>query len=187
MTDHSNSASDEDQTIDRDGDVDQAMELPMFSDDPIDRQAAMGYGAVGNGGFGFGPGAEEDETVAEVMKLHPRPSHFTDTPVFLSTTHETPSSPSSPSPAYKRPRSPWSAQPFSTTLRAPTPVCGLLQPTLTMPVSSSASDIEKARAQHGPQCKSIPKLVMSQHPDPITGEMSMWSICGDCGACEKAA
>jgi len=53
------------------------------------------------------------------------------------------------------------------------------------PLGANASEIEKARSQHGPQCKSIPKLQLSQYPDPQTGKHSMWTWCTDCGTVEK--
>jgi hypothetical protein len=206
--------------MDMDEDADQDMESLIFETHAFDRGGEIDYGLIRRGGFGFGPGAEEDEPVESISRgrrdhsskylhrgqkmsfirfpseyypsvsvypsltPHPHPSHFTNLPPYTS---RTASSASSLPLAHNRPASPWSAQPYSTTLRAPIPIRGLLQPALATPVSADASDIEKARAQHGSQCKSIPKLVMSLHPDPITGEKSMWSICGDCGACEKAA
>ena len=95
---------------------------------------------------------------------HPNPHHFSHNP---------------PKP------SPWSAQPFSTTLRSP-PARGLLQPSVSGPLGENATDVERARAQHGPGCQTIPKLVLSQYPDPVTGEKTMWTVCESCGACEPA-
>lgn len=83
-----------------------------------------------------------------------------------------------------RPKSPLSAQAFSTSLRAPR-APGLLQPTVAAPLGADATDVERARAQHGPQCRSIPKLVMSQYPDE-SGKRSLWSQCVDCGATERS-
>lgn len=106
---------------------------------------------------------------------HPNPHHFSN----LSQTSSL------------RPKSPLSAQTYSTSLRAPSSPHlgssrGLLQPTMSAPLAHNATDVERARAVHGPQCKSIPKLTLSQYPDPVTGKRSMWSQCGDCGAIERS-
>lgn len=131
---------------------------------------------------------------------HPNPHHFSNHPTTV------------------RPKSPLSAQPFSTSLRAPgfgadfgssggadrantasllaqaqaqaqtaSSHVGILQPSAAEPLAFGASEVEKARAQHGPQCKSIPKLVLSPYPDPVTGTTSMWAMCGDCGAVERSS
>jgi hypothetical protein len=139
---------------------------------------------------------------------HPNPHHFSNQPTTV------------------RPKSPLSAQPFSTSLRAPgfdgmgsgdafgqfgtsggadlanyagqaqsamaqgqlgnTPV-GIMQPSASAPLGFDATEVEKARAQHGPQCTSIPKLVLSPYPDPVTGSQSMWAMCRDCGAVERSS
>ena len=132
---------------------------------------------------------------------HPNPHHFSKLPTTV------------------RPKSPLSAQPFSTSLRAPgfgdpmgtygggadlanyagqaqaamqtgqlaSSHVGILQPSASDPLQFGASEVEKARAQHGPQCKSIPKLVLSPYPDPVTGSQSMWTMCRDCGAVERSS
>ncbi|WVR07137.1 hypothetical protein IAU60_004178 [Kwoniella sp. DSM 27419] len=203
MTDHSNSASDDDQTMDHDGDMDMDSDMNVHMAMGMSNTGAyahdhqeesdrgmQGYmfASGGSGGFGFGPGAEEDELEmmddmgASTIKSsypgnyssltpHPNPNHF--------------SNPHYQSGQNIRASSPLAAQAFSTGLPAPAPR-GLMQPASAGPVAFNASDVEKARNQHGPGCKSIPKLVMSDYPDPVTGNRSMWSICGDCGACEMA-
>lgn len=35
-----------------------------------------------------------------------------------------------------------------------------------------------------PQCSTIPKLMLSDHADPITGKRSMWTFCESCGSCD---
>lgn len=100
---------------------------------------------------------------------HPNPNHFSNIPPYTS-----------------MPTSPFSAQAFSTSLSAPAPR-GLMQPSQSAALRADASDVEKARAQHGPWCKSIPRLVMSNYADPMTGQKSMYTMCQDCGMVEKAA
>lgn len=68
MTDHSNSASDEDQTMDMDEDADQDMESLIFETHAFDRGGEIDYGLIRRGGFGFGPGAEEDEPVESISR-----------------------------------------------------------------------------------------------------------------------
>lgn len=174
------------------------------------------FGSSGSGGFGFGPGAEEDEETEDVsskegelrnIKLrlwlelmslahypslalypsltpHPHPHHITNKIPFSSTLGF----------GGKRSTSPLSVQPFSSGLRGPATNSalatgarsGVFQPTISAPLGANATEVERARAVHGPQCKSIPKLKMSDYPDPATGERSMWTVCGDCGSCERA-
>ncbi|ORY34081.1 hypothetical protein BCR39DRAFT_518387 [Naematelia encephala] len=183
MADHSASASDEDQAMDMDMDGDRdEVEHDGYgpgntSPSIRDGEALYTFGGGGSGGFGFGPGAEEDEDMEEAniksmypsLTPHPNPNHFSNHP-----SHS--------------PNSPWSAQPFTTSLRpVASPIRGVIQPSIAAPLPENASEIEKARATHGPQCKSIPKLVVSPYPDAVTGERSMWSVCQDCGAAERAA
>ena len=121
------------------------------------------YGMSGSGGIGFGPGAEEDEDMSEET---------------MGASH-----------------SPISAQPYSSTLAPPQQYAssampgssGVFQPSAAGPLPIGASEIEKARASHGPQCKSIPKLVVSPYPNPLTGKQAMYTMCPDCGSCEQAA
>lgn len=180
-----------------------AVDARIREDVSDSRSQGMGYafGASGSGGFGFGPGAMEDEddegseTSGKGKSFHDylrclkadEVANYPFQPYPSLTPHTNPhhfSNLSGVNPSLLRPKSPLSAQAFSTTLRAPrTP--GLLQPATAGPLAPGASDIERARAQHGPQCRSIPKLVLSQYPDPGTGERSLWSQCGDCGAVER--
>lgn len=171
------------------------------------RGQSMGYafGSSGSGGFGFGPGAMEDDDddcsegsgkgESPFSCLHPKLAL-----IYLATypcaiypslaPHTNPhhfSNLTNNNPNSLRPKSPLSAQPFSTTLRAPPRTPGLLQPTIAAPLGANATDVDRARAQHGPQCKSIPKLVMSPYPDVVTGKRSLWSQCGDCGAVELSS
>lgn len=67
LTDYSNSASDEDQAMDQDMDQDQDMDndalngsANRFRDSPYNEELGFRFGHQGSGGFGFGPGAEED-------------------------------------------------------------------------------------------------------------------------------
>ncbi|KAK4689059.1 hypothetical protein P7C73_g1053, partial [Tremellales sp. Uapishka_1] len=166
--------SDEDQNMDLDEDA---------VAESSDAGAAIRFGASGSGGFGFGPGMQEDldeeeevemedgmgavraqsrTTFYPSLTLHPNPHHFS-----------------------QKPPGPWTAQSFSTSLKPPSSAKGLLQPTVQTP-AWNANEVEKARTVHGSQCKSIPKLVLSDYPDPVTGNRSMWTVCGDCGACEMA-
>lgn len=163
------------------------------------RNENYSFSQGGSGGFGFGPGAEEDEedmdlicaflsgrktgvltTAYPKLKVYPsltnhtNPHHFSNLP------------PSSSS-FTGRPKSPFSAQAFSTTLRAPSPARGLMQPTINSSLPPNASEVEKARTVHGTNCKRIPKLVLSDYPDPATGQRSMWTVCEDCGTVERAA
>ncbi|CAD6583260.1 MAG: hypothetical protein TREMPRED_003513 [Tremellales sp. Tagirdzhanova-0007] len=194
MTDHSHSASDEDQIYGTTG-MDPAGDWPMLQDDLVDGRAV-------SDGSRFRPGSGELEMIQPVSRRHQaRSQYYPTVSVYPSlTSHPHPchltklSSYSSPNMAESSPASPryassssWTVQPYSTSLHAPVPNRGLFQPTHAAAVPSDASATEKARAQHGPHCKSIPKLVMSQYPDPVTGEMSMWTMCGDCGACEIVA
>ena len=168
------------------------------------------YGMSGSGGIGFGPGAEEDgEMIEESLgscngasarvhggqKLisdsysvypsltpHTNPNHFSNIAPFTSNTTLSFGNDGFAA----RATSPLNAQAFSTSLRGP-PRAGMMQPAANGPLPINASDVEKARSVHGPQCKSIPKLVISPHADPSTGKQSLWSQCPDCGAIERAA
>ncbi|WVQ67771.1 uncharacterized protein L199_005976 [Kwoniella botswanensis] len=205
MTDHSNSASDDDQMMDTDMDMDNDNDCHMaMGHSGINAHSHQEqshanstdhyvYSSGGSGGFLFGPGAEEDELEYEMEMMddmgasqmkaypsltpHPNPHHFSN--ASLSSHHQ-----HLPSNTNFRPTSPLAAQAFSQSL--PAPRNGLLQPSYNGPLPTNASEIEKARNIHGPHCKSIPKLVMSEYPDAATGRRSMWSVCGDCGACEMA-
>ncbi|WWD17401.1 hypothetical protein CI109_101842 [Kwoniella shandongensis] len=214
MTDHSNSASDDDQAMDQDMDMDGDMDMPRSSSpvgprSPVERcVGSYMYESGGSGGFGFGPGAEEDEMEmmddmgSSQMKSaypdlplypsitpHPNPNHFSNKGFQSTLTAHPHSHTTNPNfaAASGRPTSPLAAQPFSTSLAAPgQQIRGILQPTASAPLPPNATEVDKARAQHGPWCKSIPRLVLSDYPDAATGQRSMWSICGDCGACERA-
>ncbi len=70
LTDHSNSGSDEDQTMDMDLDDHMEMDSPMLDKEDFDPNAGFNYGDSGTGGFGFGPGAEEDGMVDGVNVEH---------------------------------------------------------------------------------------------------------------------
>lgn len=35
-----------------------------------------------------------------------------------------------------------------------------------------------------PQCSTIPRLMLSDHADPVTGKRSMWTFCDSCGSCD---
>lgn len=166
--------------------MDQDMMEDGYDDAPgQEGRMGMGYNFDdrGSGGFGFGPGCEEDEEemVSHPTALYPsftphtNPNHFSNQPHGGS--------------HYNRATSPFAAQSFSTTLRAPSPrgtAAGLMQPAAGAPLPHNASEVEKARSQHGPHCKGIPKLRLSDYPDPATGERSMWSMCQDCGAIERS-
>jgi hypothetical protein len=220
MTDHSNSASDEDQDISMDeGDCEmnggtgpQIVLAQSGNDNGYQNGGQTGnysFGSGGSGGFGFGPGAEEDEEILDVSSkegqltlssgrnvLADRTAHYPSLALYPSITphpnphHITNQPAAHPGFGIARSNSPLSVQPFSSGLRSPSSMtttrAGVFQPTLAAPLGENASDVERARAVHGPQCKSIPKLVMSEHADPITGQRSMWTVCGDCGSCERA-
>ncbi|WRT66266.1 uncharacterized protein IL334_003219 [Kwoniella shivajii] len=205
MTDHSNSASDDDQMMDQDMDNDMDNDndchmamghsgVNMHQDDTSDSHNRHNdnyvYSSGGSGGFGFGPGAEEDELEYEMemssnrfkssLTPHPNPHHFSNHyQSSLSSHHQYTSNNMN-----FRSTSPLAAQAFSQSL--PAPSSGLLQPAYNGPLPTNASEVEKARNSHGPGCKSIPKLILSDYPDSNTGRRSMWSVCGDCGACEMA-
>ncbi|WWC89428.1 uncharacterized protein L201_004352 [Kwoniella dendrophila CBS 6074] len=210
MTDHSNSASDDDMNMDTDMDMDNDCNMAMgnsglnahhSNQNQHDQQSNRDnyvYSSGGSGGFLFGPGAEEDEFEYEdemdmgatnqmkngypSLTPHPNPHHFSNHNQSLSS-----HSNYSKSNTNFRSNSPLAAQAFSQSLPGPNSSKGLLQPTYNnQPLPINASEIEKARNLHGPNCKSIPKLIMSEYPDPQTGRRSMWSICNDCGACEMA-
>lgn len=141
--------------------------------------ANYSYSEGGSGGFFFGPGAEEDEMTDEEsdkgypnLDIYPRVDYFgAGSSTAASTSNSVPVTPISP----------WSAQPYATNLPAP----GVIQPTVAV-VSEDATPTERARATHGPQCTSIPKLRMSDYPD-ASGERSLWAMCPDCGAMERAS
>ncbi|ORX36779.1 hypothetical protein BD324DRAFT_656613 [Kockovaella imperatae] len=203
VPDHSNSASDDDIAMDQD----QGMES-LESPNEMDRDGcgiAMGrnyaYESGGSGGFGFGPGAEEDDVMEEAssghstnyptvypsLTPHPNPNHFSNLPPYTnSASFNTYTAPPENAVSFTvRPKSPLSAQAFSTTLAPPSRSAGLLQPTINAPLGPDATAIERVRAAHGPQCKSIPRLTVSPYPDPITGSQTMYSMCPDCGTIEK--
>lgn len=92
--------------------------------------------------------------------------------------------------------SPLAVQPFTTTLRPIEHKVGLLQPATPMEGDGRGFEspglekeglraVQEARNVHGAHCSTIPKLVLSEHPDPKTGERSMWSMCQSCGSCER--
>ncbi|TYJ56992.1 hypothetical protein B9479_002271 [Cryptococcus floricola] len=183
VADHSNNASDDDQVMDMDQDMDMAdSSSAVGPSSPVDNysQGSYAYESGGSGGFGFGPGAEEDgfddlEMVDDMgakytknfpsLTPHPNPHHFSNQGTGMRGT------------------SPLAAQAFSTGLPAP-PTRGVYQPTASAPLAANATDIDRARSQHGPWCKSIPKLIMSEYPG-ANGKRSMWTVCSDCGACEQ--
>ncbi|WWC70341.1 uncharacterized protein I206_104291 [Kwoniella pini CBS 10737] len=197
MTDHSNSASDDDQMMDTDMDMDNDCNMAMghsglnaHQEDHKNTTDHYVYSSGGSGGFLFGPGAEEDEfDEMEMMDNmgssqfkgypsltpHPNPHHFSNASLSSHAQY-------SATNGNFRPTSPLAAQAFSQSL--PAPGRGLMQPAYNGPLPTNASEVEKARNSHGPHCKSIPKLIMSEYPDATTGRRSMWSVCGDCGACE---
>lgn len=104
-------------------------------------------------------------------------------------------------------------QAFSTDLQPPPTRVGLMQPFVHsqdgaggMVTDGVAGEVMKARSAHGyahfpsntscdvltvyyqffrrPHCKTIPRLVLSDHPDPNTGKRSMWTMCSNCGSVE---
>ncbi|WVQ99316.1 hypothetical protein IAU59_006448 [Kwoniella sp. CBS 9459] len=207
-------AMDQDMDMNDDVNVHMAMGMSASHADTHDHHGQdNGYvfSSGGSGGFGFGPGAEEDELELEMMDdmgagamksafpssygsltPHPNPHHFSN-PHYQTSLSSHPNghlhNGNANFPAYnsQRATSPLAAQAFSTSLPAPAGAArGLMQPAYAGPVPVGANEVEKARMQHGPGCKSIPKLVLSEYPDPTTGRRSMWSLCNDCGACEMA-
>lgn len=167
--------------------MDHDMDFEMDDADPAPRHAQYSYSASGTGGFMFGPGADEDEMsddsegskgyphldIYPSLQNHPNPHHFSNN--TTSTYFDTPVAP----------QSAWSAQPFASNL-APPVSPGLIQPTVSAPLGDDATPVERARGQHGPQCTSIPKLRMSDYAD-ASGERSLWAMCPDCGAMERAS
>lgn len=210
MTDCSNSASNSDEDMAMDQDMEDIYPAqassPVYDDRGFVPRYDYEYGMSGSGGIGFGPGAEEDDDFTEEMMEssktqafstlpsltpHTNPNHFSNVPPYTSNTSlgfdGVNASGMGNGTAFIRASSPLSAQSFSTTLRAPNPTTGLIQPMVTAPLPFDANPVERARAVHGPNCKSIPKLMISPHPDPLTGKQSMYSMCPDCGSCERAA
>lgn len=173
----STTASESDQMMDHDMDfdMDETLETPYAAP-----ETNYSYAEGGSGGFGFGPGAEEDDMdsddspksgyaqlgVYPSTTTHPNPHHFSNSPPFTSFQQN----------------SGWNTNPSSAAGAAP----GLIQPASAGPLPWGANAVERARNAHGPQCTSIPKLHMSDYPDS-TGSRSLWSICQDCGACERAS
>lgn len=147
-------------------------------DEPTEpTEANYSYSAGGTGGFFFGPGAEEDEmSDEEVEKEYPEYQYQNPTTDYFTV----PSTTNNSVPV--TPISPWSAQPYATNLPAP---AGIMQPAVTV-LAEDATPTERARATHGSQCTSIPKLRMSDYPD-ASGERSLWAMCPDCGAMERAS
>ncbi|WVN88226.1 uncharacterized protein L203_103427 [Cryptococcus depauperatus CBS 7841] len=180
VADHSNPTSDDDQVMDMDQDMPDSSSI-VGPPSPLERcaQESYVYESGGSGGFGFGPGVEEDGLEMDMvddmgshksypsLTPHTSPNHFSN----------------QNGNAMFRASSQLAAQPFSTGLPAPA-ARGIFQPTMSNPLPLNATEVEKARAQHGPWCKSIPRLIMSKYPD-INGKRSMWTVCEDCGACEK--
>ena len=94
VPDHSNCASDDDVAMD--GDQDQGMEetldSPISGDvDTNDREESdlgvgigrsLAYGEMGTGGFGFGPGAEEDDMMQEEGRTEATLSELPLTPLL---------------------------------------------------------------------------------------------------------
>lgn len=164
--------------------MDNDMDFEMMDDaEPAPRQAQYSYAESGSAGFMFGPGADEDEMSDDTASSKGYPSLDIYPPVQKTpnahnnaTLHDTPVSPASA----------WSAQPFASNLAPPPVSPGLLQPTPSGPLGDDATPVELARGQHGPQCTSIPKLRMSDYPD-ASGERSLWAMCPDCGAMERAS
>ena len=134
------------------------------------------------------PLVEDYPTPYPSLTPHPNPNHFSNHVPYTNTsalnTSRSPFQTDAPLAFAIRPKSPLSAQTFSTALPAPRSA-GLLQPALNGPLGPDATPIERARAAHGPQCKSIPKLTVSPYPDPGTGKQTMYSLCPDCGAIEN--
>ncbi|WVQ72605.1 hypothetical protein IAR50_002163 [Cryptococcus sp. DSM 104548] len=186
VADHSTNVSDDDQAMDMDQDTDMDMadsSSAVGPSSPVEHYTQGGsyaYETGGSGGFGFGPGAEEDgfdelEMMDDMgakhtknypsLTPHPNPHHFSNQGAGMRGT------------------SPLAAQAFSTGLPAP-PSRGIYQPTVSGPLDANATDVDRARSSHGPWCKSIPKLIMSEYPG-ADGKRSMWTVCSDCGACEQ--
>lgn len=159
--------------------MDNDMDFEMDDASYVPPQKQYSYAEGGSGGFGFGPGADEDELTDDddfsssfypSMYAHPTNAPNTAFPSSASA----PVSPTA-----------WNAQPYAQNLEAPKGA-GLMQPAVSAPLADDATAVERARAQHGPHCTSIPKLRMSDYPNAITGERSLWTVCQDCGAMEMA-
>jgi len=161
---------------DMDFDMDETLQTPAYAAP----ETQYCYAESGSGGFGFGPGAEEDEMESDdgspktgyaelgmypTGVAHPNPHHFTTT-----------------LPPYGNQSAPASANPWNASGTA----TGLIQPSSGMALGPDASAVDRARNAHGPHCKSIPQLRMSDYPD-ANGARSMWSLCPDCGTCERAS
>jgi hypothetical protein len=154
--------------------MDHDMDFEMDDAEPTRQPPQYSYAEGGSGGFMFGPGADEDEMSDDsdgkgYPNLDIYPSQHS------STFYAAPVSP----------QTAWSAQSFATNL-APPVSPGLMQPTASAPLGQDATPVELARSQHGPHCISIPKLKMSDYPDP-SGGRSLWAVCPDCGAMERAS
>lgn len=158
--------------------MDNDMDFEMDDASYVPPQKQYSYAEGGSGGFGFGPGADEDELTDD--------DDFSSS--FYPSMYAHPTAPSTaPPPSTYTSVSPtaWNAQSYASNLEGPKGA-GLLQPTVSAPLASDATAVERARAQHGPHCTSIPQLRMADHPNAITGERSLWTVCQDCGACEMA-
>jgi hypothetical protein len=152
--------------------MDHDMDFEMDDAEPTRQPPQYSYAEGGSGGFMFGPGADEmsdDSDGKGYPNLDIYPSQHS------STFYAAPVSP----------QTAWSAQSFATNL-APPVSPGLMQPTASAPLGQDATPVELARSQHGPHCTSIPKLKMSDYPDP-SGGRSLWAVCPDCGAMERAS
>lgn len=177
---HSASASDSDRMDnDMDFDMDDTSDAGAAREPTIvDPQYQYSYSEGGSGGFGFGPGADEDELSSDDGKgvpslypsltPHPNPHHFSNAATGAWAAQTTAAA------AAAAPRTSWMTR------------AGLIQPTPAMPLGPDATAVDHARNQHGPGCTSIPKLRMSDYPDPATGTRSLWAVCQDCGAVERA-
>ncbi|WOO76616.1 uncharacterized protein LOC62_01G000242 [Vanrija pseudolonga] len=176
IPDNSASASASD-LMDHDMDFDMDMDMGGIHEEPVIATDSYSYAEGGSGGFGFGPGADEDEMDSDDDKAYP--SMYPSFTAHSNPHHFSNNGGSSACAPY-----PLSAQPYSTTLRAPGQP-GLMQPSQGFALPEDASAIERARNAHGPHCTSIPKLRMSDYPD-ASGHRSLWSVCQDCGACERA-
>lgn len=162
----STTASESDQMMDHDMDfdMDETVETPFSNGN--DSQYC--YAEGGSGGFGFGPGAEEDDMDSD--EGSPKQG-YAQLGVYPQVT---------PYPPYSN---------FGQTASYGNGAAntGLMQPSNGMALGPDASAVDRARNAHGPHCTSIPKLRMSDYPDAVTGQRSLWSVCQDCGACERTS
>ncbi|CAK9783759.1 hypothetical protein CC85DRAFT_306027 [Cutaneotrichosporon oleaginosum] len=157
--------------------MDHDMDFEMDDAETTRQPPQYSYAEGGSGGFMFGPGADEDEMSDDDSKGYPNLD------IYPATAMD--DNPSAFYPANVSPQTAWSAQSFATNL-APPVSPGLMQPSPSAPLGEDATPVELARSQHGPQCTSIPKLKMSDYPDP-SGGRSLWAVCPDCGAMERAS